>query len=865
MNKLISWFAENDIAANLLMVVLLVGGLLTAPRIKQEVFPVVATDRVVVSVAYPGASPEEVEQSVTRRIEERLAGIEGVKKITSSSVENASAVTVEALEGTDVRSLLDDVKNEIDGIDSFPVDIDEPIIREVLVSDLAISVAVSGAVDEYQLKSIGERVRDELSALPGISQVELVNTRDYEIAIEISEEALKRHGITFATVAAAVRGSSLDLPSGLIRSNGGEILLRTQSQAYTGRQFEDVTVLTRSDGTRLRIADVATVTDGFVDSDQFARFDGEPCVLVQVFRVGNQSAVAIARSVKDYIHEAEGRLPNEISLTPWRDRAQILADRLGTLRRNGIQGLCLVFLTLALFLQFRLAFWVSLGIPLSFLGAVWLFPTLDVSINVLSLFSLILVLGIVVDDAIVVGESVFKERESGNKGLNAAIVGTQDVAVPVIFGVLTTIAVFVPMLWIPGTTGRIMRIFPAVVIPTLIFSLIESQIILPAHLKHAVVKSERRNVVSGLWKRIQTFCTQSLATFIEKVYRPTLHQALTWRYLVASISLGLILITGSMVAAGWVRISFFPNAEADVVGAAITMPQGTPAHVTAKAVAKLEKSAALLNEELSRAHPDKPAILHSMAAIGRQPFKQVTQSHGGRTAAAFSGGHLGEVTLQLAGADDRDVNSAGIAERWREITEAIPDVVELTFTGSLFDSGSPIDIQLASTDFEQLTSAADRLKIELANYPGVVDVTDSFRVGKKELVLTVTAEGEALGITQLALARQVRQAFYGEEVQRVQRGREDLKVMVRYPESSRRSLASLDQMHVRAPDGTEVPFARVATARFARGYATIQRADRRRIVHVTADVAAGKANANEVIGDFTKHGTGRTGLGLPGT
>jgi len=849
---LIAWFARNGVAANLLMLVVIAGGLLTAPHIRQEVFPELSVDRVTVSVVYPGSTPAEVEDAINVRVEERIAGLEGIKKITSTAAEGAGAVTVEALPGVETRDLLDDVKAEVDAIDTFPDEAEEPVVRELVLRRHVISVAIYGDTDESTLKHIGERVRDDLTALPDISQVTLANTRPYEVSVEISESALRRYGLTFDDVSDAVRRSSLDLPAGSVKTDAGEVLLRTQAQAYFGREFERIVVRTRPDGTRLLLSDVATVVDGFEDTGQFARFDGKPAVMVEVFRVGEQSALRIAAAVKEYVESRQATMPPGVSLTTWDDNTRVLRGRLDTLRRNGLQGLVLVFLTLALFLQFRLALWTTVGIPVSFLGTLWLMPSIDVSINVLSLFSFILVLGIIVDDAIVVGENVYKNNEMGMSGYEAVVRGTQEVAIPVIFGVLTTVAVFVPMLTLPGTMGKIMRVFPSIVIPTLLFSLVESQLVLPSHLKHVIVGHKvYTNRIAVAWKRVQARFAAGLAAFISRVYRPGLAAALEWRYTVAAIAVVVVIVTGAMGAAGWIRVRFFPDVEADNVIVALTMPQGTPEPVTVAALGRIEKAVDQLRSELDgRMKPGSgPAIAHMMTSVGEQPTSSA-QSHGNTGGRSYSGSHLAEINLQLAPAEDRDFSSAEAAARWRELTGPIADATELTFTSSLFSAGSAIDVELSSNNITHLRAAADRLKAELRRYPGVFEVADSFRPGKQEIKLAIKPEAEAVGLSLADLARQVRQAFYGEEAQRVQRAREEIKVMVRYPQSERRSLADVENMRIRTPDGSEVPFSTVADVEFGRGYATIQRADRRRVINVTADVDAKTTNANQVLADI---------------
>ncbi|MFH1999919.1 MAG: efflux RND transporter permease subunit, partial [Planctomycetota bacterium] len=484
MKKAVEWFAENPVAANLLMFLILTGGLLTIFNIEQEVFPEFSMDRISVTMVYLGAAPEEVEEGVCIRIEEEIQGLEGIKEITSTASEGSGTVMIELELGADMSEVLDDVKTRIDSIDTFPEETEKPVIRELTNQKQVVNIAISGDADEATLKHLGERTRDEIAALEGITLVSLTNVRPYEVAVEVSEDALRKHGISFDFVAAAVRRSSLDLPGGTIKTEGGEILLRTKGQAYRGQEFEDLVLLTHPDGTHLRLGDVAHVNDGFADTDQTSRFDGKGSVMVEVYRTGDQAALDIADGVKNYVKEARARLPEGVSMTLWQDDSKVLRDRVDLLLRNGRNGFILVFICLALFLKLRLAFWVSLGIPVSFLGAMWLMPGLDVSVNLISLFAFIVVLGIIVDDAIIVGENVFSHQSQGRPGRAGAISGAKEVMVPVIFAVLTSVAAFFPLLNVEGTMGKVMRVIPLIVMPCLLFSLVESLLILPAHLSH---------------------------------------------------------------------------------------------------------------------------------------------------------------------------------------------------------------------------------------------------------------------------------------------------------------------------------------------------------------------------------------------
>ena len=847
MKGLIHWFTDNSVAANIMMILIVASGLMTLRGIQQEIFPEFSTDMITVSVPYPGATPAEIEESICIKIEEEVQGVEGIKRLRSSSVEGAGTVTIEVERGADVRRVLDDVKTRVDAIITFPVEAEKPIIQELLVRQGVISVAISGDTDERSLRRIGERVRDELSQKPSITQVDLIAVRPYEISIEVSEESLRRHALTFEEVVLAVRASSLDLPGGSIKAKGGEILLRSMGQAYEGREFEQIVLRTRPDGTRLLLEDVATVIDGFQDIDKLSRFDGERTALVRVFRVGDQDALEVAKVARDYIDEAAAWVPDGVSLKTWDDDSVYLKGRRDLLLRNGAMGLGLVFLVLTLFLRFRLAIWVSLGIPISFLGAIWLMPLLGVSINLVTLFAFILVLGIVVDDAIVVGENVFTHFRRHGNAFRAAVEGTQEVAVPVIFGVLTTVAAFMPLIFLPGTTGKIWRSIPLIVIPVLLFSLIESKLILPAHLKHLPQK-KRTEGKPGWQERFAL----GLESFIEHRYRPMLDRALRWRYLTLAQGLALLFLTFALVRGGWVQFSFMPPVEADSVTVTLEMPLGTPIEATSRAVAQIEAAAEQLRREIDEASEGGHSVFkHVLASVGDQPSKLERRGPSGPPDGNFNGSHLGEIRVELVGSEQRDVGSAEISRRWRELTGPVPGATRVGFQSSLFQSGDAIDIQLAATDFTELEAVATRIKTSLANYAGIKDIADSYEAGKTELKLRITPEGQSLGLTQIVLARQVRAAFYGAEVQRIQRGRDEVKVMVRFPKDERRSLADLQNMRIRLPDGTSAPFHRVAEVERGRGFAAINRTDRQRVISVTADVEESEGNADQILAEFT--------------
>ena len=862
----LAWFAANHVAANILMIFILVSGVLSLFNVVIEVFPELETDMVTVRVPYRGASPAEAEEGVCIRVEEAIASVEGIKRIRSMASENLGTVTIELEEDADNREVLDDIKAAVDRIETFPVETEKPVVSEVDTRRRVITVVLHGDASEKTLKALAERVRDELTALEGISQVEIAGVRNYEISIEVSEEALRRYGLSFEHVANAVSMSSLDLPGGAVKTRGGEILLRTKGQRYRGAEFEHIVVVTRSDGTSVTLSDVATVIDGFEDTDTATRFDGKRAALIQVFRVGSEGALEVAETAKDYLDDLRPSLPSGVSADTWDDDSIILKQRIGLLLRNARLGLLLVFICLALFLNTRLAFWTTMGIPISFLGGFWLVPEFGVSINMISLFAFIVVLGIVVDDAIVVGENIFNYLEEGMKPLDAAIRGVREMAMPVTFAIITTVAAFAPLLFVSGNMGKVMRQIPIVVIMVLLMSLVEALLILPAHLSGAgTLFYKIMGPILGPIERVQARIQSGLQWFIRGPYRKSLDFALEWRYLTVAVAMVFLFLSVSLVAGGFLKFSFMPKVDSDNMTALLTMPQGTPAEQTTAILERIEAAAVRLAADHDEGNPDgAPSVIrHISSTVGQHP----TGGGHGPMATRQTGGdssHLGEVNVELLGAEDRDVGSAELLKRWREIVGEVPGAVSLTFQANLFSAGDPVSVQLAHRDFNFLLQAVDRLKVIITEYPGTKDVADSFLPGKKELKLTLTPEGRAAGLTLSDLARQVRSGFYGREVQRIQRGRDDIRVMVRYPEEERQSRGDIDAMRIRLPDGSEVPFTTVAAVEEGRGYAVINRTDRRRVVTVTSDVEEGVANANEISVDLRKNVLPRLAVDFPG-
>ncbi|MDP6034890.1 MAG: efflux RND transporter permease subunit [Verrucomicrobiota bacterium] len=845
MNRIIEWFAINRVAANLLAAFILVAGFMSIPKIRREVFPEFDSNWVMVRVPYPGAAPAEIEEGICVKLEDAVQGLLGVKRVVSTAAENVGVVSVELLPRTDTAKFLDEIQQKVDAIETLPEEAEQPIITELIIRKQVINVAVSGDVGELPLKRAGERVRDELLALSGVTQAELVNARPYEMSIEVPEAQLRRFGMTFDEVAAAIQKSSLDLPGGSIKTDNGEILLRVKGQAYRDADYGNITLRVNPDGSSLKLGQVAVVNDGFVDRDLSSRFNGKPAVLVRVFRVGQQSALEVAQIARDYVARAKPNMPQGISLETWQDDSSYLKGRLELLLRNGRAGLVLVFLILAMFLRFRLAIWVTFGIPVSFMGTLWLMPAMDVSISLISLFAFIVVLGIVVDDAIVLGENIYTHQNRYGPGLKSTISGAREVARPVIFGVLTTVVAFYPLLAIEGNTGKILRFIPLIVMPTLLFSLVECLFILPAHLRDLPTAKPKK---PGLLARFQQGFSNGAEKFALKIYQPFLQMCLRWRYLTIATGLAVLFITVASYVGGHIRFVFFPPVEGDNVFAYVTYPRGTTAEQTAKAAKRIEAAAAKVQADIVGDGLDGTNVFRQMlSTVGMQPYRMESELAGGNYEASHFGSHKAEVHIEVAPSQERKITSQQIADLWREAVGDIPGVSEVGFSASIFSTGKPISIRLSGANLESLLKATEELKGRLRAYPGVQDISDTFKLGKREWILRIKPEAEPLGLTQSDLARQVRQAFYGEEVQRFQRNRDEVKVMVRYPVDDRRSPEDVRQLRIRLADGREVPFDEVATVDTGRGYASIRRVDGRRSVTVTADIDIGQSEPDKVV------------------
>jgi len=830
---IIDWFARNHVAANLLMAILLLGGIYSAFTIKKEVQPAIEVDVITVGVPFLGATPEDVEEGVLIKIEEAVQDIEGIKEMISTAVRNNGSVRIEVESEYEVLDILDQVKNRVDAISTFPDNTEKPVYTRAQFEIQVLMVTVSGEVDERTMKEFAKQIRNEVVALPGVTRADVIGGRDYEISIEVSEFTLQGYGLTLAEVAQAVRMGSLDLPAGSIRSDAGDILVRTKGQAYVGRDFEDIVVRTNADGTRLLLKDIATIRDEFIERDRFSEFNGEPALSIQVFSVGNQSELEIAEIVKSYIIEKQENLPAGIHITSWADRSFYLKGRLDMMLKNMAFGAALVFLILALFLRLKLAFWVMVGLPIAFMGTFFLMPVVDVTVNMLSLFGFILVLGIVVDDAIVIGESAYTNMRAKGHSTDVIVEGVMKVAVPATFGVLTTIAAFVPILMVTGVTGQFFEAVGWVVVLCLVFSLVESKLILPAHLVHMKVKHYEKET-HNVFVRFQRFFSEGLHHFVDDFYAPLLDKAMKRRYLTLSIFVSALILSVGLLLGGLLRFVFFPDITADFLQVSIEMNEGTPPASTHEALRRIQSGLWEVDRKVS-----EDEGMNSGAAVNN-------------VVSFATGDTNGIIIAELVKDEVAIIDGQEVLRRWREEVGEVTGVKTLGFSGATgHPGGGPaVSLTLTGSSIEQVARAAKELERRIRLYDGIYDVRNSFERGTAEIKLNIKPEAESLRLTLADLARQVRAGFYGEEVQRVQRGQDEVKVMVRFPRDERDSVGYLDNMRIRTPDGGRVPFHAVAEVELGEAPLRIQRFDRERAVRVSAEVDKEMAEPDRITADI---------------
>jgi multidrug efflux pump subunit AcrB len=836
---IIAWFATNPVAANLLMAILILLGVYTAFNIRTEAFPGFAPNSVSINVAYIGGSPSEVEEGVAIKIEESLEGLEGVKEISSRVSNNSAQITVTAQESYELKELKDEIKLRIDSITTFPEQAERPVIKKQVFERRVLSLELFGETDPLTLKKTAERLKENLLKLDSVNKIDINGVKNYEIAIEVTEQNLQKYDLTMEQIAQAIQKNSINLSSGSLITDSRNINIKTEQQAYTGEQFSNLVIKENESGGQLLLSEIASITDGFSDEKSFSRFNGQPSVQLQIKLLSNDSITKAATAIKNDLQKLTNSFwfPKTIETKIWNDESQVIKDRLSLMIKNAITGILLVMIMLALFLNIKVAFWVAVGIPIAFAGALFLMGPLvsDYSLNVLTTFGFIVVLGIVVDDAIVIGENIYsykqKNIDSDIDPVVTTIIATQNVAVPATFGVLTTVAAFFPLTLIESQFGEIFGSIASIVIFCLIFSLVESKWILPAHL--APIKLNKSNKKS-YWNRLQAFINLKLNSFIEKVYSPLLQKSIHNKFLSMCIFASLFIFSVGLVPAGFVRVSFFPDIESETSVADLELQPGLGAQLTNSITQQIESAAFSVNEqaqELFKTDIEPIASVYSFSA----------------------GNEKSKTYIQLTKNPDRSYSSQDVVNAWRQQIGEISGVKALEIYSLGPGNGNDLRIELSSSNYVELALAAEKLKSKIANYGGVYDVKSSYDEGSGELQLELTDLARSLGLSYNDVARQLRYAIYGYEAQRIQRGKDEVRVKVRYPEEYRNNISDLQQLRIRTSDGERVPFGLIATTKSVQSLSNINRIDKKRVVYVSGRIDKQKTSSNEVVTDIRQN------------
>lgn len=835
MKELIENSIKNPVAGNLLLVVLALAGILSYAMIPREVFPEFNLDMISVSMVYRGATPDEVAEAITTKIEERIAGIDGVKEIRSTSSEGSASVIIDVETGYNSLRVKDEIEREVNAITNFPSDAERPIIAEVVAKRPVVSLGIYGDVSLNTLKKYADEIRDELLSMPEFTQVEVLGVKEREISIEVSEETLQQHSLTLSQVASRVRQFSLNTAGGTIRSKQGEITVRTEAQKYTGDEYARIPLLSTDSGSILYLGDVATIRDSFEDRNIASTFNGKLAAVVEVSKTETQDSIALARRVREYADAKRSELPQSLTLIPWNDSSKVVQDRLDLLTRNGIQGLFLVLMFLGIFLEVRLAFFVALGIPICFLGTFLFMKMFGHTLNMLSMFAFIMVLGMVVDDAMVIGEAYFQKLREGLDQKSAAIQATFSMFWPVLASVSTTMVAFLPFYGIEGIMGKFFAITPFVIISTLFFSLVESYLILPAHLAHHAPLARGNNFLSRLQKRVHAF----MDWHCDVVLRKAVNLSLTYRYAALALAISLLIMSGGLIAGGLVKFTFFPKIDEDFLNVTLEFPTGTDFEYTRQMTDMLEEKllvAQKVMQERGREDQKFPFVKNIYANVGA--------------------GDSGKASLQveLLPSEERNIYYTEIFDEWRRQVGTIPEATKLVFgSKNRGPGGKPVAIQLRGDSLSELALAARETRQAMIHYPALKDISDNFAEGKLEAKLKLKPLAHTLGLSLSEVANQIRASYFGDQAVRIQRGKDDIRVYIRLPKEERQTLDSLKGLYIRASDGRKIPFDTIAEFQYERGYTTISRNDRFTEVTVDADIDEKRGNAREFVTDFSQN------------
>lgn len=842
MKGVLAAFARNTVFANIVLVLIFLAGWLATITMIRETFPEFSLDMITISVPYPGADPEEVEEGISRKIEEAIEGLEGIKLYTTKSSENVGTATIEVKEDYDVDEVLDRVRTKVNAISTFPVDAEKPVISELTIQDPVMLLYLSGDMSERRIKEWSEKIKDEIQQLPAVSKVGIFGAREYEIGIEVSEERLREYGLTFDMVVDAVRRSSLNLAGGTIRTQGEEIRMRTMGRKYTGGALASIVVLARPQGEIITLDRLANIKDGFTEDPINSMINGEPSVMLIVYKTKEEDALTISEAVQQFIKQKQQRLPAGVNIKILYDNTEMLRSRINLLVKNGIIGLMIVFLMLWSFLNARLSFWGGMGIPISIAGALAILWAIGGTINMVSLFGLIMVLGIVVDDAIIVGEAIYVHRKQGKPPLKAAVDGVSEVGMPVVAAVTTTIVAFIPLFYVGGIMGKFIAILPAVVIACLTVSLVECLLLLPAHLSHLPDPNIRNNNSNPLARRLELLhhvTSAGMEWFVERIYTPFLSKALYWRYISFCTAVSILLLTVGLIKGGILKFEVFPEIDGFIMTATAEFPSGTPPEITEQAIEQIDRALLRLAEQTQTRSGD-PLIKDRLALVG-QTLEDIPRA----------GPHLGSVQAILLDSERRGVHSKDLMVLWEKEIGPILGVKSLTFTGlNAGPPGDPIEVWIQGHNMQDILAAADDLMDRLRKFEGVYQIRSDFSQGKNEMRLELKPEARTLGLTVNDLARQIYAGYYGDEAVRLQRGRDDIRIKVRYTADERSRISNLERVRIRTASGHEVPLMSVANISFAPGFSTITRTDGMRRVAVSAGVNTKKANANEIFAEL---------------
>jgi multidrug efflux pump subunit AcrB len=811
MNGLIAWWARNSVAANLVMIGIFVAGAIGFSQMEREMDPQVRFPGLQIVVSWPGAAPQEVEEQIVARIEESVRDLDAIEWVRSSSSEGVGEVYILAENQVDFTQFMNDVKIRLDSISSFPRDIEPPQVQQWVNRNEFMRVAVHGDIGERELKNLAETLRREAAQLPAVTVVQLFGTRQEEVSIEVSEDALRRYNLSFTEVANAIRNTSINQSAGQVRTEVGTYQLKVRSQADTETEFNNIIIRETSDGGVIRVGDVATVVDGFEDNPILATLNGEPAVLLQVMSTEVMDIVTASASVRDWIEKRRDNLPDGVSLTLWTDQSVDFKARMKTIGSSAMQGLALVMIVLLLTLRPVVAFWVAVGIATAYAGAFVLLGSVGVSLNMLSTFAFLLVLGIVVDDAIVVGEGIHSEANRIGGGVNAAISGAQLVAKPVVFGVITTIMAFLPWIFVSGSTSEFTRHITWVVILALAFSLLESLLILPSHLANMKPRENLRR-----FGRFQKRIADSILNFAQNHYRKIGSWALHHRYLTTSIFLGLLIIGFGMFGTGWVKKSFMPDIESDEIVVNVVMPEGAPYSRALEILEQLQTAEQALEDEVNQRTDGEGVLIENWYTRSRRDSVLAI--------------------VKLAPPEVRDMTAKEASIRLRELMGDVPDAREVSVQYTQGNNDPDFELSIRHPDLDVLRAATAEVENQLRSYETIYDVRNNLEGASEEIRLTMKPGTAKLGLTLSDVNRQVRQAYFGEEVQRLPRNGQDVKVKVRYPLASRESIESLKNFRVRTNDGRELPLLAVADLEYAPGINRIQRWNGNRAARISADL-----------------------------